>query len=197
MATPQAAACLTFGPGYPFVFTDRNKLPGLILLWGTNLFETGFAEHREWFRAAMLRGAKLVVVDPKKLDITKRADMWVRVRPASDGALVLGVIKVVIEENLYNKEFVDKWTIGFDKIREHVATFSFDEVERVTWVPKQQIQELARLYASIKPASIFIGISAHTEKRSSPRLSPAGEFWQHQKFCVAARDLPPITPSSL
>ena len=55
-----------------------------------------------------------------------------------------GVLKVIIEEKLYDRDIVENWTVGFEKLREHVATFSLDEVERLTWVPRAQIEEFAR-----------------------------------------------------
>ena len=71
----------------------------------------------------------------------------------------MGVLKVIIEEDLYDKEFVERWTIGFDNIREEITKFTLDDVEKMTWVAKSQIQELARLYATTKPASIQEGNS--------------------------------------
>ena len=119
--------------------------------------ETSGPHAREWLRAALLNGAKLVVVDPKRIDIVKRADLWIRVRPGADGALAMGMIKVVIEEKLYDEDFVEKWTIGFDELREHVKTFTLDDVERVTWVPRQQIETFARMCAQLKPTNIHPG----------------------------------------
>ena len=101
--------------------------------------------------------AKLVVVDPKKIDIARRADLWVRVRPGADGALAMGVIKVIIEERLYDEDFVEKWTVGFDELREHAKTFTLEDVERVTWVPQAQVQAFARMCARLKPTSIHPG----------------------------------------
>jgi len=140
-----------------------ENLPRLVVIWGSNLMETGGAHSREWLRAALLNGARLVVVDPKRIDIAKRADLWIRVRPGSDGALAMGLIKVIIEEKLYDEDFVGKLTIGFDELREHVKTFTLDDVERVTWVPRQQIETFARMYAQLKPASIRPGnVFSHT-----------------------------------
>lgn len=108
-------------------------------------------------RRVLLNGAKLIVVDPRRIDIAKRADLWIRLRPESDGALALGLIKVIIEEKLYDEDFVAKWIIGFDELREHVKTFTLDNVERVTWVPRQQIEKFARMYAQYKPACMQMG----------------------------------------
>jgi len=144
-----------------------KNLPQLVVIWGSNLTETSGPHAREWLRAALLNGAKLVVVDPKRIDIARRADLWIRVRPGADGALALGMIKVIIEEKLYDEDFVEKWTLGFDELREHVKTFTLDDVERVTWVPRQQIETFARMCARLKPTNIHPGnVFSHS---SSPQ----------------------------
>ena len=66
--------------------------------------------------------------------------------------MALGMINVIIEEELYDKEFVDKWCFGFDKLKEHVKTFPPEQVAEITWVPPDKIREAARLYATTKPA---------------------------------------------
>lgn len=136
---------------------DDVAFPRLMVVWGSDSIKTSNGMPRDQFRAALLNGAKLVVIDPKRIDIAKRADLWIRPRPSSDGALAMGVIKVIIEEKLYDEDFVNKWTIGFDEIREHVKTFTLDDVEKTTWVPQQQIKQLARLYTELQPASMQLG----------------------------------------
>jgi len=145
----------TFGR---FIHYDEFQDPRLIVLWGNDPINTVVnGMHRDQFRRALLSGAKLIVIDPKKIDIAKRADLWIRPRPASDGALAMGVVKVMIEEELYDKDFVANWTVGFDKMKEHVKTFTLNDVERVTWVSKEQIVRFARMYVQIQPACIQIG----------------------------------------
>ena len=114
-------------------------------------------EWKETIRSAILSGAKLVVVNPKRIDTAKRADLWISPRPQSDGILALGIIKVMIEEKLYNADFVEKWTVGFEGLREHVKTFSLEEVERLTWVPQAQMKEAARILSQYKPLCYFEG----------------------------------------
>ena len=71
----------------------------------------------------MKRGTKLIVVDPVCSWEASRAEIWLQVRPGTDGALALGLLNVIINENLYNKEFVEKWTYGFDKLKERVQQY--------------------------------------------------------------------------
>jgi anaerobic selenocysteine-containing dehydrogenase len=133
---------------------DGKNYPRLIVLWGCNMIHTSGGMRRENFREALIQGTKLVVIDPKKIDIAKRADLWIRPRPGSDGALALGVLKVIIEDDLYDKDFVRQWTVGFDELAEEVRRFSLEEVARATWVPREQVQQFARMYAGTRPAAI-------------------------------------------
>lgn len=149
------------GDGYTFgapLRHDSVAKPGLIVLWGNDIINTTVnGMQRDVFRAARRSGAKLIVIDIRKIDIAKSADLWIRPRPSSDGALAMGVIKVLIEEKLYDQDFVANWTVGFDEIREQVKTFTLDDVEDVTWVPKKQIVEFARLFIEFQPATIQRG----------------------------------------
>ncbi len=106
---------------------------------------------------ALRSGSKIIVIDPRKIDIAKKADIWISPKPGTDGVLALGMIKVLIEERLFDSEFVDKWTIGFEKVKEEITSFSLDDVENKTWVPKSKIQDCARLYAKYKPACLMVG----------------------------------------
>jgi anaerobic selenocysteine-containing dehydrogenase len=153
--TPGTLGCnFTIGSG---CVPDGEHSPALIVLWGNNIIHTTGGIRRETISSNLESGTKLVVIDPRKIDMASLADLWIRVRPGSDGALAMGLLKVIIEEKLYDKDFVDKWTIGFEQLQEHVKSFSLQDVERVTWVPKEQIEQVARLYAQTKPATIQWG----------------------------------------
>lgn len=148
------AGAFTFGAG---CVVDEQTLPDLLVLWGCNTIHTSSSIRRDNLRAALLKGMKLIVVDPKRIDIAKRADLWIRPRPGSDGALALGVIKVIIEENLYDKEYVANCTIGFDALKEEVSRFSLEDVEKATWVPRAQLHQFAGMYAGTRPGAIKAG----------------------------------------
>ncbi len=134
--------------------TDFENLPKVLIIWGSNLLQTRGALVRQWVRAALLNGTKLVVIDPRQTGLVNRADVWMRLRPATDAALAFGMLKVIIEEKLYDKEFIDKWTVGFDKLEEEVKTFSLEDVEKVTWIPRKQIEQVARWHAQLRPSVI-------------------------------------------
>ena len=136
---------------------DEIHLPKLLVDWGLNLTHMSWGVRREKIMEGLKAGMKLVVVDPRKIDLAEIADMWIKIRPGGDGALAMGLLKVVVEEKLYDEDTVTNWTVGFDKLVEELKTFTLEDVERVTFVPKQQIIEFARLYAATKPAAIQWG----------------------------------------
>jgi anaerobic selenocysteine-containing dehydrogenase len=111
-----------------------------------------------WILDLMKRGSKTVVVDPVYTWVASKADVWLQLRPGTDSALALGLMHVIINEGLYDKEFVEKWTYGFDKLKERVQEYPPDKVSQITWVPKEKIVEAARLFARSKPASVQWGV---------------------------------------
>ena len=132
---------------------DYDYPPACILVWGTNYAETNIAEHGQMMEA-LNKGAKLIVIDPRKTELATRANLRLQVRPNSDLALALGMINVIIIEGLHDKNFVEQWTVGFDRLVEHIKEYSPEKVEEITWVPAEVIREAARFYAANKPATI-------------------------------------------
>jgi anaerobic selenocysteine-containing dehydrogenase len=147
------AAELTFGF---FPSADYEHPPACVVSWGANDAETHFPRYRGLMQAVR-RGAKLVAIDPRETEVTKTAHLWLRIRPSSDLALALALINVIINERLYDKDFVDRWTVGFDKLRTHVQDYPPEKVAEVTWVPPGLTVEAARLYASSRPGHIEWG----------------------------------------
>ena len=92
------------------------------------------------------------MVDPHRTEIAERADLWLKIRPGTDLALVLGMIGFIIEDGLYDKEFVEKWCYGFDALRQRAMEYPLNRVEEISWIPADMIKEAARMYATIKPA---------------------------------------------
>ncbi|RLC20449.1 MAG: molybdopterin oxidoreductase, partial [Deltaproteobacteria bacterium] len=102
-------------------------------------------------------GTELIVVDPRKTTLAKKAKFWLQLRPGTDNALALAFLNVIIEEKLYDHDFVKKWTHGFDELAEHVKAYPPEKMAEVTWVPTDLIRESARLYAKSRPAAIQWG----------------------------------------
>ena len=134
------------GPDYP----NAN----CIVVWGANPLASHPPKGKEIVEAKKERDAKLIVVDPRKTPLAAMADVWLQVRPGTDCALALGMLNVIVEEGLYDRDFVEKWCFGFDKLKEHVKNFPPAKVAEITWVSASDIQKAARLYATTKPATL-------------------------------------------
>jgi len=135
---------------------DYEYPPACIMIWALNTCSSAIGECRR-VNEALGKGSKLVVIDPDETVFAQRADIWVKPRPCSDLALALGMINVIMNEGLFDKDFVEKWTVGFDKLKAHIQNYSPEKVEEITWVPAETIREVARLYAASKPACIAWG----------------------------------------
>lgn len=124
-----------------------------LIIWGGNPEATNKPQEIA-IKEARARGVNLIVIDPRITSYAKEADLHAQLRPGTDGALALGLVHVIIKEGLYDKEFVEKWTIGFEKLEKHIEQYSPEKVEKITWVPAKTIKEIARMYATTKPACI-------------------------------------------
>ena len=105
------------------------------------------------------RGAKIIVVDPRHSVTAHDADIHLQLIPGTDGALALSMAQVIIEEGLYDKEFVENYVYGFEEYREYVQNFVPEEAEKITGVPADQIRLAARTYAGNGPASVMFSAS--------------------------------------
>jgi anaerobic selenocysteine-containing dehydrogenase len=142
---------ITFGK-YPVEEMDSN----LYLLWGHNPIASDFPLTLA-MEANLKKGAKVIVIDPRRIPIADRAEMYVPIRPGTDGALALAMIHVIVNEKLYDADFVEKWTYGFDRLVPHVQRYTPEWAEKITWVKADTIRTLARRFATTKGASIFHG----------------------------------------
>jgi anaerobic selenocysteine-containing dehydrogenase len=105
-------------------------------------------------RLAQARGAKLIVLDPRKSENAELADVWLPLRSGTDAAMLLGWMHVIINEELYDKDFVRDWVVGFDAFVERVQEYPLDRVAKITGCDPEMIAKAARLYATTKPACI-------------------------------------------
>jgi len=125
-----------------------------LLAWSANPFYSNTPAARGLLDA-IDRGMRLIVVDPRCTPLASRADIHLQLVPGSDGALALGMAHVIIEEGLYDREFVAAFAHGFADFRTYVAGFDPQRVERITGVPAEKIRAAARLYATAAPAAIL------------------------------------------
>jgi anaerobic selenocysteine-containing dehydrogenase len=146
--------------GYPAalfaeeVVSDEALNSKCILLWGANPRNTCPYPLGEGIFKVKERGTKLIVVDPRPTDYTRIADFWLKIRPATDDALALGMMNVIINETLYDKKFVEEWTYGFEELKQHVKRYSPDKVSQICWVPEEDIKGAARLFAKTRPSCV-------------------------------------------
>ncbi len=135
----------------------------VILITGSNTTENHPVLSSYVKRAVSFKGTKLIVVDPRRIPITRFADVWLRQNLGTDVAWINGMMHVIIEEGLYDEEYVRSRTVGFDDLKAMVARFTPEHVEGVTGIPREELIAAARLYASCRAASILyaMGITQH------------------------------------
>lgn len=118
------------------------------------------AFHRLWksIREGKKLGVKLIVIDPRKTETAEMADLWLQLRPGTDVALFMSLINVLVEQELYDTEFVDKWCYGFDEVAERALEYPPEKAADITWVPAEQIREAAVMFGTNRPSQIVHGM---------------------------------------
>ena len=142
-----------------FPVCDYAGEPKCIVLWAVNPLWTNPDEYKGVsFWRAYKKGVRLIVIDPRKNFYTRKADLWLQLRPGTDAALAMGFFKVIVEEELYDKEFVADYIHGWEAFKERLREYPLDKVEEITWVDRDLIRRAARMYAQTKPAGIHWGV---------------------------------------
>ena len=152
---------LDYASQYPTSYDDpRWRRPEVIMIWGKEPLKSnpdGFWGHSIVDMYAM--GSKFIVVDHRLTWEAARAEIWLQVRPGTDAALGMAFCNVIISEDLYDHDFVEKWCFGFEQFVERVQTMSTAEAAKICEVPEQKIIDAARLYATAKPAALQWGLA--------------------------------------
>ena len=138
-------------------FPDHNNPSECFVVWGRNSLDTGGESRMDIIKQARDHGSKILVIDPRETSMTRMADQWIKPQPGSDGYLGIAFLKTIIEEGLYDKEFVEKHTVGFDELSRMVGEHSYEQLEKETWVSVEDMKRFARTYATNKPAAIQTG----------------------------------------
>jgi len=157
---PQIATCsLMFGRlhRHRASITVGGATTRLLLLAGIGSSQSTL---RLWdsVRKGKKVGLKIIVIDPRKTPEAELADIWLQLRPGTDTALFMSMINVVIEEGLYDKEFVNQWCYGFDKLVERAKEYPPEKVAEITSVLAENIREAARMYANNRPTISLHGM---------------------------------------
>ena len=115
-------------------------------------------------KKAVRNGGRLIIANPRDIELCRHADVWLRQAPGSDVALLMGMMKVILDEGLADLSFTSECCDNFDAFKESLKNFDLDFVEKTTGVPRNTIVEAARLYATCKPATIIyaMGITQHS-----------------------------------
>ena len=152
----------TFGAGGATTSYEEFENTDVIICWGSNTMECHPIIYNH-MRRGIKNGAKMVVIDPRKIDQVKKADKWLGLNVGTDICLANAMGQVIIEEGLYDKEFVERATKGFEAYREKVAGYTPEYAEQITGVPAEDIREVARMYATADRATLnwTLGITEH------------------------------------
>jgi len=158
-----AGLAATFGSG---AMTNSIREIGdssCIIAIGTNTTEAHPVIALE-VRKAVNKGGKLIVINPRQIKLTNFADMWLQQNPGSDVAVLMGMAKVIADEGLADKEFIEARCENYEAFVESLAAYDLDTVEKLTGIPREKIVEAARTYATAKPATILyaMGITQHS-----------------------------------
>ena len=141
---------------YPIPDYDNDSQ--MVLLWGSNSTDTneeGLICSRLLKR--LRKGSELVVVDPRRTELARRAKYWLPIRPGTDAALAMAFLQVVIAEHLYRHKFVQSWTVGLDQLTQQVSEYTPERASVITGVAAADIIAAARAYAAARPATIGWG----------------------------------------
>ncbi|HEX74983.1 MAG TPA: formate dehydrogenase subunit alpha [Dehalococcoidia bacterium] len=158
-----AGLAQAFGSGAMTNSINEIKDAACILVIGSNT-SSGHPVIALEIIKAVRNGGKLIVANPREIELCRYADIWLRHFPGSDVALLMGMMRVIIDEELADLAFVEEQCQDFDAFRESLINFDLDLAEKVTGVTSDKIVEAARLYATHKPASIIyaMGITQHS-----------------------------------
>ena len=165
-----AIAEFVFGTGYPELdyapyFPDSYDHPGyevpkFIISWGKMpLTSNGDGLFGHALIDLMKRGTKIVTIDPRITWLGAHAETAIRLRPGTDAALGLAFLNVIIDEGLYDHDFVENWTYGFDELAERCREYPPEKVAEICGIPVKQIYHVAREFANNKPSSLLWGLT--------------------------------------
>jgi len=162
------ATRLTFGD-------NRHNAPWdlanarLIIFWGKNPAETNIHQMR-FVEEAVDRGARVVVIDPRRTQSAEGAELLVQIRPGTDGALALGLAHLLIAAGATDGEFLRRHVLGFEDFAEMVLAYPPERVAEITDVPEEIIRELAAMIGSVEPMTICAGFGMQRYTNSSQTM---------------------------
>jgi formate dehydrogenase alpha subunit len=162
-ASTVAGLAYAFGSGAMTNSQPEFEDCDCILITGSNTIEQHPLIGGRILRA-IEKGAKLIVVDPRRIPIAKFADKFLQFKPGTDVAWLNGFMNVIINENLHDQEFIDTRTEGFEEFKKILGEYTPEKVQEISGIPAEDLIEAAKMYASADKASIVysMGITQHT-----------------------------------
>jgi formate dehydrogenase alpha subunit len=154
----------TFGSGAMTNSINDIKDSGASIIIGSNTTEAHPVIGYEIIRNVIKNGLKLIVIDPRDIPITKYAAIHLKQKPGTDIAVLMGLMNVIYNEDIYDKEFIEEKTEDFDKLVEALGPYTPEKVAEISGVDPEGLARAAKLFARSGPASIFysMGITQHT-----------------------------------
>ena len=154
--------------GYGRLYCDYHgwggEYPKTQIMWAKQLeISSADSEMCYWYMKSLDYCKNLIIIDPRATAYTARATLWLQIRPGTDAALALGMMNIIISEGLYDKEFVEKWTYGFEELKKRAAEYPVEKVSEITWIPKEKIIQAARMFAMDTPGCIQVGSSVERQ----------------------------------
>ena len=127
-----------------------------LVLWGANIAET-YPPYVRWIDSAREKGVKVIYIDPRRTPTSNHSDTQISARPGTDGALILGLIRFLIHENLYDRDYVARYVNGFKELAASAEPYTPEVVSKITWVPAEKMVELAKTLARSKQTIVWMG----------------------------------------
>lgn len=140
---------------------------GVIIVSGSNTTEAHPVAALKIKKAVRQHGAKLIVIDPRKIELVKYADIHLQLRAGTNVALINGLLHVIIKEGLQNDDFIERRTENFEMLKQVVSKYTPEETEEITGVPKEDIIKAARMYAGTDKGMILYGLGMTEHKAGS------------------------------
>lgn len=150
----QESSRMVYGTNKVTMGVDPSDATASCLMWSLNAAWSQPNRHKS-LMAAKERGCKFVIVDPRITPtVSGLADIHLQPRPGSDGALALGFMNILIRDDLYDHDFVENWTHGFEGLKELAAQYTPDVIEKITWVPADKLEAAVHLIAENAPSTL-------------------------------------------
>lgn len=155
---PRVNTCILTMGDYPVCDFTGDTPAECVMYWGHNPLNSGpDGETRFNARDSFAAAKHVIVIDPRRTELADKADIWLQLRPGTDDALGLAMLNVLINEKLYDEEFVTRWTHGFAELSEHIQQYTPEWAEPITWVSADKIRAAARMFAAAKPGLLEWG----------------------------------------